>query len=200
MSTLSSRSAHIKEKLRDSLASMTPRDRTLLLGVAIFFTLVGLIGSSVFILGTLQGLQEEITTTKSNISSLEEAQQSLNDAKQNLQELEEKISKYKTTDLSAFLSKSAQNAGIKEKVIDRVREKNSVNMGDLIQKSYSVPLKELTLSQFSDFLFEIETAEYPFEIQTCSIRTRKRKGEIKLRVELDILAYQLTNKTKEEEK
>ena len=110
------------------------------------------------------------------------------------------IEKYKTTDLSAFLSKSAQNAGIKEKVIDRVREKNSVNTGTLIQKSYSVPLKELTLAQFSDFLFEIETAEYPFEIQTCSIRTRKRKDEIKLRIELDILAYQLSTKPKEEEK
>ncbi len=198
MSSLSSRSANIKEKVRDSLASMTPRDRTLLLGVTIFLTLVGLISSSVFILGTLKGLKEEIALTKSNISSLKQAQQNLETAKENLQGLEEKISKYKTTDLSAFLSKSAQNAGIKEKVIDRVREKNSVNMGDLLQKSYSVPLKELTLSQFSDFLFEIETAEYPFEIQTCSIRTRKRKGELKLRVELDILAYQLSNKTKEE--
>ena len=120
MSSLSSRSAHIKEKIRDSLASMTPRDRTLLVGVTIFLTLVGLIASSIFILGTLKGLQEDITQTKSDISSLKQAQQNLESAKENLQGLEEKISKYKTTDLSAFLSKSAQNAGIKEKVISKV--------------------------------------------------------------------------------
>ena len=200
MSKLSSRSAHIKEKLRDSLASMNPRDRSLLIGVSIFLTLLGFIGSSIFILGTLKGLKEEITQTQSNISELKQAQESLNDATKRVQELEVKIENYKTTDLSAFLSKSAQNAGIKEKVIDRVREKSSVNQGDLIQKSYSVPLKELTLAQFSDFLFEIETADYPFEIQNCSIRTRKRKDEQKLRVELDILAYQLSNKPKEEDK
>ena len=156
MSKLSSRSAHIKEKLRDSLASMNPRDRSLLIGVSIFLTLLGFIGSSIFILGTLKGLKEEITQTQSNISELKQAQESLNDATKRVQELEVKIENYKTTDLSAFLSKSAQNAGIKEKVIDRVREKSSVNQGDLIQKSYSVPLKELTLAQFSDFLFEIE--------------------------------------------
>ena len=135
MSKLSSRSAYIKERLLDSLASMTPRDRNMLLGVAIFLTLVGLIGSSVFILKTLTGLEKEIAQAESDIFSLKQSQQSLEEAQKDLDDLESKIEKYKTTDLSAFLSKSAQNAGIKEKVIDRVREKNSVNTGTLIQKS-----------------------------------------------------------------
>jgi hypothetical protein len=79
-----------------------------------------------------------------------------------------------------------------------VKEKNSSKVGFLTQKSYSVPLKEISLTDFTSFLYEIETAGYPFEIQQCSIRTRKRGDEQKLRVELDIVTYQL-NKSKEAE-
>ena len=198
MSLLSGQTRRIKEKTRDSLASMTPRDRMLLLGTGVLLLLLLMIASGIFINSKLKELNADIKSSKEAFALLKQKRTSLEQLRASVIQYEEKIDAHKNTDLSAFLSKSSQKSGIKEKILDRVKEKNSSKAGFLTQKSYNVPLKEISLSDFTSFLYEIETAGYPFEIQQCSIRTRKRGEEQKLRIELDIVTYQL-NKTKEAE-
>jgi len=191
MSRLSKSTAQTRERIRDSLASMTPRDRLLLLGTFFFVFCLG-VGFGMYSLrSSLKEMQNSIAQTKNNIQEIQSQGAQLEAIRPEQSALEEKIEKQKSTDLSAFLSKSSQKANIKDRILDRVKEKTSSNLGLLTQKSYSVPLRELSLADFSSFLFEIETAEYPFEIQNCSIRTRKRGEEKKLRVELDIVTYHL---------
>ena len=198
MSVFSSKKAQIQERSRDALASMTPRDRMLLIVSAIMIVLFLLVSSGIFIKTTLATLQEEIATADQTHNKLQVYQIQLADFQTTAASFEEKIEKHKNTDLSAFLSKSSQKAGIQDKILDRVKEKSSAKAGLLTQKTYNVPLKEITLSNFVSFLYEIETAGYPFEIQQCTIRTRKRGEEQKLRVDFDIMTYQL-NKPKEVE-
>ena len=198
MSLLSGQTRRMREKTRDSLASMTPRDRMLLLGTGISLLLLIMIVSGIFINSKLKELNSDIKSSKEAFALLKQKRTTLEELRSSVIQYEEKIEVHKNTDLSAFLSKSSQKSGIKEKILDRVKEKNSSKAGFLTQKSYNVPLKEISLSDFTSFLYEIETAGYPFEIQQCSIRTRKRGEEQKLRIELDIVTYQL-NKTTEVE-
>ena len=170
----------------------------LLLASAIMILLFLLVSSGIFIQRTLASLQGDIEEAKQTYDKLQVYQIQLTNFKTTATSFEEKIDKHKNTDLSAFLSKSSQKAGIQDKILDRVKEKSSSKAGLLTQKSYNVPLKEITLSNFVSFLYEIETAGYPFEIQQCTIRTRKRGEEQKLRVDFDIMTYQL-NKAKEVE-
>ena len=193
MSLLSGTTTRIREKTRDSLASMTPRDRMLLMGTGLFLLLFIMVASVFFASQSLRDLKTQIKDTKSAYGKLEQEQGELENLRVSVVEYQEKIAKHRDTDLSAFLSKSSQKAGISDKILDRVREKNSSKSDFFTQKSYSVPLKEVSLSDFTSFLYEIETAGYPFEIQQCSIRTRKRGEEQKLRIELDIITYELIN-------
>ena len=193
MSILSGTTTRLREKTRDSLASMTPRDRMLLLGTGVFLLIVIMIASIFFMNKSLQDLRVQIQDSRQAYSTLQKEQGELETLRASVVEYQEKISQHSNTDLSAFLSKSSQKAGISGKILDRVREKNSSKTEFFTQKSYNVPLKEVSLSDFTSFLYEIETAGYPFEIQQCSIRTRKRGEEQKLRIELDIMTYELIN-------
>jgi Tfp pilus assembly protein PilO len=168
------------------------------MGTGVTLLLLIMIASGIYINSKLKELNGDIKSSKEAFSVLEQKRTKLEQLRSSVIEFEEKIEVHKNTDLSAFLSKSSQKSGIKEKILDRVKEKNSSKAGFLTQKSYNVPLKEISLSDFTSFLYEIETAGYPFEIQQCSIRTRKRGDEQKLRIELDIVTYQL-NKTREAE-
>lgn len=193
MALLSGTTTRLREKTRDSLASMTPRDRMLLLGTGVFLLVVVMIASVVFMNQALKDLRTQIQDSRQAYKTLQQEQGELEQLRASVVEYQEKIAQHSNTDLSAFLSKSSQKAGITGKILDRVREKNSSKTEFFTQKSYNVPLKEVSLSDFTSFLYEIETAGYPFEIQQCSIRTRKRGEEQKLRIELDIMTYELIN-------
>ena len=193
MSILSGTTTRLREKTRDSLASMTPRDRMLLLGTGVFLLIVIMIASIFFMNKALKDLRAQIQDSQQAYSTLQQEKGELETLRASVVEYQEKVSQHSNTDLSAFLSKSSQKAGITGKILDRVREKNSSKTEFFTQKSYNVPLKEVSLSDFTSFLYEIETAGYPFEIQQCSIRTRKRGEEQKLRIELDIMTYELIN-------
>ena len=122
MSRLSQSTAQTREKIRDSLASMTPRDRLLLLGT-FFFVFCLAVGFGMFSLrSSLKDLQKSITQTKSNIQELQAQGVQLETVRTEQTVLEEKIEKQKSTDLSAFLSKSSQKANIKDRILDRVKE------------------------------------------------------------------------------
>ena len=191
MSFLVGKTHLLREKMRSALASMTPRDRMLLSGTAIILLIFIMIASALFITKNIDGIKKEIENSAQAHQKLQQEQNRLQELRAQIVELEEKIDAHKNTDLSAFLSKSTQKAGIKEKILDRVKEKTTSKAGSITQKSYNVPLKEVSLNEFTSFLYEIETAGYPFEIQQCSIQTRKRGEEQKLRVELDIVTYEL---------
>lgn len=199
MSFLVGKTHLLREKTRSALASMTPRDRMLLGGTAVFLLLFIMIASAIFITNQLESMKKEIENSAQAYQRLQQEQSRLVRLRAEIVELEGKIESHKNTDLSAFLSKSSQKAGIKEKILDRVKEKSTSKAGSITQKSYNVPLKEVSLGEFTSFLYEIETAGYPFEIQQCSIQTKKRGEEQKLRVDFDIVTYELHKSTETEQ-
>jgi hypothetical protein len=112
------------------------------------------------------------------------------DSSEKAEQIEEELARNTDNDLSAFLEKSAKNTGIGDK-LDAVKEKSTSSDGVLQEKLYAVTLSKLELSELSDFLYEVETAGFPMQIKTLKVKTRTKKGERTLSVDLDIAAYTL---------
>ena len=111
MSLLSGQTRRIREKTRDSLASMTPRDRMLLLGTGISLLLLIMIVSGIFINSKLKELNSDIKSSKEAFALLTQKRTTLEELRASVVQYEEKIEVHKS-------KKST------EKPIDRKKRKN----------------------------------------------------------------------------
>jgi len=190
MNNLMNRIAALQAQLQDLLASMSPRDRALFLGL-VGFAVVAIVG------GTLYTMSSRLSTLESRIEARSDSLQQVRvliaeyeDAKEKASAIEDELRENAKTDLSAFLDKSAENVQIGDK-LDAVKEKTASNDGVLEEKMYAVSLSKLTEAELSGFLYEIETSGFPLQIKTLKIKSRKRGEETTLRVDMDISAYRL---------
>ena len=197
MSAVSTRIAALQERLQDLLASMSPRDRTMFIGLVIFAVVCVIGGSAYLMNSTLNDLESRIDSQKHTLQIMGVMAEEYADASEKAEQIEEELARQTDTDLSAFLEKSAKNTGIGEK-LDAVKEKSSSSDGVLQEKLYAVSLSQLELSELTEFLYEIETAGFPMKIQTMKVKTRTKKGEKTLSVDLDIAAYRLVKSEESE--
>jgi type II secretory pathway component PulM len=177
----------ILDRIQDVLADMTPRDRQLLLGLTIAL-LVGIVaGSSYAMKKSLDTLEERVKERASDVQYVYTTAQEYADAQANLQVLEADLQKTSSVDLSAFLEQAAQKASIDSP--DSVREKSSTTEGTLEEKQFTVTLNDISLQQLSEFLYEAEASGYPLKIRTTKVKTKTKKDEKLLQVNMDISAF-----------
>jgi type II secretory pathway component PulM len=190
MSAITTRIAAFQERIQDILASMSSRDRTMFIGLIVFGVLV-ITGGSAFLMNRVLGdLEERIDSQSHTLQIMETMASDYRDSSEKAEQIEEELARNTDNDLSAFLEKSAKNTGIGDK-LDAVKEKSTSSDGVLQEKLYAVTLSKLELTELSDFLYEVETAGFPMQIQTLKVKTRTKKGERTLSVDLDIAAYTL---------
>ena len=96
----------MREKTRDSLASMTPRDRMLLLRTGVFLLIVVMTASIFFVNKALKDLKSVKIADRHTAAN---KKKEIGDIATSVVEYQEKISQHSNTDLSAFLSKSSQS-------------------------------------------------------------------------------------------
>ena len=181
-----------KEKALDSFAALPPRDRILAVGllISIFF---GGLGFGVYSMNKkLKTERQEIERVGKSVELIQVLQAEQAALESEVSQIEESLAKNATTDLSAFLEQSATKSGFnpKEKNM-QVREKSTTKDGRLQEKVFSVSLSNLTTEEFAKFLFQTETSGYPLQIQTSTIKRRKRSDGVNLNLNLDIAAYKL---------
>jgi type II secretory pathway component PulM len=190
MSAITTRIAAFQERIQDILASMSSRDRTMFIGLIVFGVLV-ITGGSAFLMNRVLGdLEERIDSQSHTLQIMETMASDYRDSSEKAEQIEEELARNTDNDLSAFLEKSAKNTGIGDK-LDAVKEKSTSSDGVLQEKLYAVTLSKLELTELSDFLYEVETAGFPMQIKTLKVKTRTKKGERTLSVDLDIAAYTL---------
>ena len=181
-----------KETALDSLASLPPRDRALAIGLtlSLFFGGIGL--AIFFMFNSLETMNRRLNGLEDNLRLITVLQAEQASVQLQVAEIETSLAQNATTDLSAFLEKAANQAGFnpKEKNM-QVREKNTITDGNMQEKVFTVSLSNLSTQEFSDFLLQTETSGYPLQIQTSTIKTKKRQGEKVLQLTLDIAAYKL---------
>lgn len=181
-----------KERALDTLAALPPRDRILAVGL-IVSTFFGGLGFGVYSMNkTLKTERQEIERVGKSVELIQVLQAEQAALESEVSQIEESLTKNATTDLSAFLEQSATKSGFnpKEKNM-QVREKSTKKDGRLQEKVFSVSLNNLTTEEFAKFLFQTETSGYPLQIQTSTVKRRKRSDGVNLNLNLDIAAYKL---------
>ena len=141
---------------------------------------------------SLEQMNAQVKSLEDNLTLIKVLQAEQEVIQQQVQTIETSLKKNATTDLSAFLEKAATEAGFnpKEKNM-QVRDRNTVTDGNMQEKVFTVSLSNLTTEEFGNFLLKTETSGYPLQIQTSTVKTKKRKGEKVLQLTLDIAAYKL---------
>ena len=177
----------ILDRIQDVLADMTPRDRTLLLGLTIAVLIALVAGSSYAMKSSLDTLETRVNDRANDVQYVYATAQEYADAQANLEVLEADLRKTSAVDLSAFLEQAAQKASIDSP--DSVREKASTIDGNLEEKQFTVTLNDISLQQLSEFLYEAEASGYPLKIRTTKVKTRTKKEEKLLQVNMDISAF-----------
>ena len=181
-----------KEKMQDILAGMSPRDRLLVLGLVVVFSLTAVIGTIVVMSKTLTELEDTLAQKEQDLNSIQLMQAERADILARSSVIEKNLEQFASTDLSAFLEQSARKVNIQDK-LNFVRETASNTDGVLSEKRFSVSLSNLNQEEIARFLFGVETSGYPLKIRSCNIKTRKKKGEITLEMTLDIASYKLVS-------
>lgn len=194
MSTMNTRIRAILDRGQDILADMAPRDRALLLGLSGLALLVVLGGSAWWMRSTVSDLQARIEDREATLAAVQLAQAQYEAAAVEAGEIETQLKKYAGTDLSSYLEKAATTANVKDK-LKSVREKSSAVDGNIEEKLHTVALDGMSLAELTEFLYEVETSGYPLRIKTFRVKTRSRRGETTLNVDMDISAFQILDDT-----
>jgi type II secretory pathway component PulM len=194
MSTVNTRIRSILDRAQDVLADMTPRDRTLLLGLSGLALLVALGGSVWWMSSTVSSLQARIDDREDTLAAVQLAGAQYEAAAVEASAIETQLKKYAGTDLSSYLEKAATTANVKDK-LKSVREKSSAVDGNIEEKLHTVSLDGMSLAELTEFLYEVETSGYPLRIKTFRVKTRSRRGETTLNVDMDISAFQILDDT-----
>ena len=165
----------MKDFFTNATQNLTPRDRVLLIVLTVAFTITGTVYGA-------KAMFENIDILKTDISQLQKDLQRLKTFQQEQESLRESVSvgeailaKHKNTALSAFLETSAQKLKIKEK-LSSVSPKNTTKGTYFQEKNYTVSLRNLSTEELGQFLYDIETSEYPLQIQSCNIITKKSRA------------------------
>ncbi len=190
MTALRARFAAIQARVEGILDGMSPRDRSLLLGLVGFVTVAIVLGGAWTMNNKLESLED---TRDKRIEDLNYVNRSLTEyqeAQIELQQIESDMARFDGQDLSSFLEKAADSAEIRDR-LDSVRENSVVELGDLEEKNYSVKLSKVTLDQMVSFLYQVEATGYPLKITSAKFKRVKVSGEWLLNVTLEIAAYRL---------
>ena len=166
----------MKDFFNNATQNLTPRDRVLLVILVVAFTITGTLYGAKMMYEKIRFLQDDISELQGDIQRLKTFQQEQEDLRQSVQEGEEIIAKHKNTALSAFLETTAQKLKIKEK-LSSVSPKNTTKGTYFQEKNYTVSLRNLSTEEMGRFLYDIETNEYPLQIQSCNIVTKRSRAK-----------------------
>lgn len=180
----------VRARFSELVASMSPRDRTLAIGLVVFVVL-SLLGGGYWlgrsILGDVRSRVEQRESTLALIKGLAADQA---EATEQVATIEAELRKSSGQDLPSFMEKAAAKVGISTN-LQGVREKQVVTEGSLEEKTYTVEVSKITLDQLTEFLYEVETGGYPLRVRTMKTKATTVAGAKLLNLSLEVSAFRL---------
>jgi type II secretory pathway component PulM len=190
MSTLSTRLDAMRDRIQDTLADMSPRDRSLAFGLVIGAVLVIVGGGAWWMRNTLNDLHSRVASREDTLHTIKVMAAEHEVAIGQAEKIKEQLQKFEGTELSAFLEQAAKDTNVSDR-LDAVREKSSSSDGVLEEKLYAVALSKLSTEEMASFIFKVETSGYPLKVKSFRAKTQTRKGEVMLNVDMDVSAYRV---------
>jgi len=180
----------LQSRLEPLLDSLSPRDRMLLLGLSVFGGLFVIAGVGWWMTSSLDGLRADIDDRKDTLAFVRQEIAEFDASQGQLEVIEEELKKHSGTDFSAFMEKAAESADMKDQ-LSSVRPTSTTSLGSLEVKNYDVKVNRVSLPQFLDFLYEVETDGYPLRITNAKLKGVTVSGAKLLNVTLEVSAFKL---------
>ncbi|MDP2309064.1 MAG: hypothetical protein Q8P18_23780 [Pseudomonadota bacterium] len=180
----------MRERFAELVATMSPRDRTLFVGLVVF-VLMALFGGAWWIgRSVLADVGSRVEQREETLALLNGLADDQSTAASLVGEIEAELRKSNGQDLPSFIEKAAENTGIASN-LQGVREKQVITEGSLEEKTYTVEITKILLPQLVDFLHAIETGDYPLRVRTMKAKSVTTAGTKMLTVSMEISAFRL---------
>ena len=119
----------VTDRARDQLASMTDRDRKLLLGLVVFIGLF-IVGGGIFAMkSSLNSLQAKVVDRQDTLQRVQLMASDYIDSKDKADQIAAQVAQHGDADLSAYLEQVAQRTNVGDR-LDSVRQKSQTAEGD----------------------------------------------------------------------
>lgn len=181
-----------RERFAEAVAAMSPRDRKLLVGLAIFLALALLGGAWWLGGGIVADARSRVTDREAALDQLQSLAAAQSEASAQVASIEEELRKHADQDLPSYMEKSAQKVGLSAN-LSGVREKEVRTEGTLEEKVYGVEIAKISLQQLVDLLYEIETSGYPLRIRSMKTKSVTVQGAKLLNVSMEASAFRLVD-------
>jgi len=175
-------------KIQDGLGGLSDRDRKLLIGLGVATLITAIIGTAFAMNSMLDSVYAKVEYREDALRRATVMAAEFQSNEETSQLIAEKLEEHKTSNLSAFLEKTAQSIGIADR-LDSVKASSTSINGELEETLYAAQFSKLSLEEATNFLYEIETSGYPLIVQSTRLKTRRLKGERLIKMSLDIAAY-----------
>jgi type II secretory pathway component PulM len=182
----------VRERFSELVASMSPRDRALFMGLVVFVVVV-LLGGIWWISSSILGdVQSRVDSREEALSRLQALSAENASAMDQSTRIEAELRKNAGQDLPSFIEKKTEETGLSAN-LQGVREKQVTTEGTLEEKLYSVEVTKISLQQLTSFLHAIETDGYPLRVRTTKIKSVTQQGVKLLNVTMEVSAFRLTD-------
>ena len=182
----------LRNRFSDLVSTMSPRDRSLFLGLLAFLVLVLLGGGWWFARSLLGDAESRVRSREQTVQELESLAAAHASALTQVSSIEEELRKNAAQDLPSFLERKATDAGIASN-LQGVREKQLSTQGTLEERTYTVEISKITLEQFVSFLYKVEADGYPLKIRSTKVKAVTLQGAKLLNVSIELSAFKLVN-------
>ena len=182
----------LRERFSELVATMSPRDRRLFVGLIVFAVVTVLGGAWWISSSILEDAQSRVAQREETLGLLQGLAADQAEALAQVETIEAELRKSEGQDLPSFIEKAADKVGIASN-LQGVREKQVVTEGSLEEKTYTVELSKIQLAQLTDFLYQVETGGYPLRVRTMKTKVVTAAGVKTLTVSLEISAFRLTD-------
>lgn len=180
----------LRERFAELVATMSPRDRGLFLGL-VAFAAVALLGGAWWLGSSILGdVESRVSARQSTLTQIQALVAEHDAAAETVAAIEADLRRNANQDLPSFIEKKASEEGISAN-LQGVREKQVVTEGSLEERTYSVEITKITLAQLTAFLYAIETDGYPLRVRSTKMKSVTQQGVKLLNVSMEVSAFKL---------
>ena len=192
MKRINERMSNIGTRVRETVIDMTPRDRALLGSLLTTIAVVVFAFGFWWMDSEKTAMHARIDSRVAALASIQGQLQGHRSTQAEIDTLEQRLRAHSGGSLASFIERTATATDVNDRLTG-VNSRQDSREDDLITTRYAMTLRNLTLEELVDFLWAVETDEYPVKISNMTI-SRTRNGESwLLSLSLELSAYSLAS-------
>lgn len=183
----------LRSTIESQLEKLSPRDKKLLAGLAMFFGIGALVLLTVTLVGLQRSLESDVRDAKSILMQVQTQQAAYDIADAKLKAQEARLGQFEGTALSAHVEALADEMGIKDGLKDAQRQEQ-IDENGVRKTKWKVVLKGRTYDEAVQFLLRLENSGYPLTVENARMRKVTVKREPAVDLTLDLYTYKMLEK------